>query len=155
MTNTKAVDVSKIKQGDRVLISKGFASWAQNEWGTVGYERGNIGTKVYMDNLNLSQALAYSDGGNDGAKCYYAADEEILQHIPAAKVAMHEGRPVNVEDHGQPNPLTVHDDIQATLDFLHATTHRKWKATTKDVCLELDGTTTYAGSITISFTEDK
>lgn len=153
MNENKAVDLKNIKQGDRVLISRDFASWAQNEWGTVGYERGGVGPKVYMDNLNLFQALDYSDGGNRGAKCYYAADKEILRHIPANKVAMHEGRPVNVEDHGQPNPLAkVIADLTDTHRYLQQVTGKTFEAAIHGFELEVSGDYN-SHSVTLRFVE--
>lgn len=153
--NQHGIDTDLIETGDRVLISKDENDWEKDEWGTVAHDFGLGGPKVYMDDSELEESEAFSDPGNGNKLCYYAYHNEIIQHIPANKVSMHEGKPVNVEDHAEPKPLTAHDDIQATLDFLHATTKRKWKATTKDVRLDIGGTTTYAGTMTIAFTEDK
>lgn len=156
MNNTRAVDVSKIKQGDRILVG-GTSNWPKPEWGTVGYQMGIYGPKVYMDNLNLEDATGYTDSDNASAPCYYAEYSEIIEHIPASKEVLPEPTREEIANHNMPAPapLDVHDDIRATLDYLNATTQRKWKATTKEVSLEVDGTTSYAGSMTISFQEDK
>ena len=153
---TTKVDLNKIAVGDRIGIRSPDFQDNFEHWGKVISRCTPTSFHVQMDDPELPEAKGYETlVAGAVVDCFYTSGSEIKRHIPASKVAMHVGKPVNVEDHAEPKPLTAHDDIQATLDFLHATTKRKWKATTKDVQLDVGGSTTYAGTMTIAFTEDK
>lgn len=152
-TNEHGVGLNKIEAGDHLKVA-GVSYNCSLHWG-IALEASDPGWwYVKVHNVDLPNAEGFED--SNGNLCYLAAPSEIREHTPKDAVVLPEDSPEALAAHNVPTKtLTVHDDIQAALDFLHATTQRKWKATTKDVCLEVDGTTTYAGSITISFTEDK
>lgn len=153
MTNKNAVDTSIIKQGDRVLVSGGTCDWPEPQWGTVGYELGEGGPKVYLDNPRVEDGKAYFDMGNNKALCYYAWDDEIIEHIPANKAVLPEPTREEIASNNVPKPLTAHDDIQATLDFLQATTGKSWEARSEGVQIDTSGAKPYGGEMMIRFVE--
>lgn len=153
MTNTNkyGIDTDLIETGDRILISDNELSESL-EWATMVRNDKDSFAYVRLDDCNLPKATYFSD---EGAlePCYLMYTARITQHIPAAKVAMHEGRPVNVEDHGQPNPLAkVIADLTETHRYLQQVTGKTFEASIEGLALKVTGSYT-DNSVTIRFTE--
>lgn len=152
MTNTSGVDVSKIEVGDRVGIRSSDFDDNFEHWGVVIGFRETINIHVRMDEPELPGAQGFG-GYDDIEPCFFAVRHEITSHIPAAKVAMHEGRPTNVEDHGQPNPLAkVIADLTETHRYLQQVTGKTFEAAIQGFELEVSGDYN-SHSVTLRFVE--
>lgn len=138
-----------VQIGDRVLVS-GSGLEEGNHWGEVIQYQSQGGVMVVMDDGMVSGGEDYDS--LDGRKCYYAYWSEVHDHIPANKVAMHEGKPVNVRDHGQlTNPLQkVIEDLTATHRYLEQVTGKKYVAQLKGFDLE-SGNGYDSNEVTIKF----
>lgn len=139
-----------VQIGDRVLVSGCGEEHTEKHWGTVNEHYLDEGTHVLMDDGMLLCARDYT--AESGVRCYYAWWSEVHDRIPADKLAMHEGKPIDVRDHGQlTNPLQkVIEDLTATHRYLEQVTGKKYVAQLKGFDLE-SGNGYDSNEVTIKF----